>query len=185
MGMGSFQPDPQEGNMGYMSNFDGVGIQAQSADLDIPIQFQDGSNVAPWAPTNMQDDDFIFFAMEDASAQMSPTPSQRSAVTRSHRSSPGMPAAKHRHAKDTDVIKKVKGSSRVEKKKQAPVDNFVIVTPKTIHQQSGKPNPFECFEIPRGVQRGRKGPLADKAAESALNVRRMGACFCCRRYVVT
>ncbi|KAI1197307.1 hypothetical protein F5X97DRAFT_180559 [Nemania serpens] len=180
MGIGSFQPNTQEGNMGDMSNFEGMGIQAQPADLDIPIQFQDSSNVAPWAPTNIQDEDFLFFAMEDASAQLSPASSQRSVGTRSHRSSPSAPAAKHRHAKETDVIKKVRGSSRVEKKKPAPVDNFVIVTPNTIHQQSGKPNPFECFEIPRGVQRGRKGPLADKAAESALNVRRMGACFCCR-----
>lgn len=185
MGMGSFEPGPQEGNMGDMSNFEGMGIQAQPADLDIPIQFQDSSNVAPWAPTNIQDDDFMFFAMEDTGAQMSPASSHRSIGTRSHRSSPGMTSARHRHghAKDADVMKKVRGSSRVEKKKPAPVDNFVIVTPNTINQQSGKPNPYECFEVPRGVQRGRKGPLADKAAESALNIRRMGACFCCRRYV--
>ncbi|KAI1115095.1 hypothetical protein F5Y14DRAFT_145388 [Nemania sp. NC0429] len=177
MGMGSFQLGPQEENMGDMSNFEEIGIQAEPADLDIPIQFQDSSNVAPWAPTNIQDDDFMFFAVEEA---ISPTPSQRSPGAHSHRSSPGIPPVKHRHAKDTDLIKKVRGSSRIEKKKPAPVDNFVIVTPNTIHQQSGKPNPFECFEIQRGVQRGRKGPLADKAAESALNVRRMGACFCCR-----
>jgi hypothetical protein len=58
-----------------------------------------------------------------------------------------------------------------------------VLTPSTIHQKAGKPNPFECFEVMRGTQRGRKGPLANKAAESALNIRRMGACFCCHRYI--
>lgn len=167
-----------------MSNFEGVDAQARAVDLDIPLQFQDNSNAAPWVPVNLQDDDFMFFAMEDVSAQMSRTSSHMSVGTSSHRSSPGMPSARPRNAKETDPIKKVRGSgSRVEKKKPAPLDNFVVVTPNTIHQQSGKPNPFECFEVARGIQRGRKGPLADKAAESALNIRRMGACFCCRRYV--
>ncbi|KAI0476942.1 hypothetical protein F4859DRAFT_68215 [Xylaria cf. heliscus] len=180
MDTGSFQPDIREGSMCDTSNFEGVDIQAQAVDLDIPLQFQDDSNAAPWVPMNLQDDDFMFFTMDDVSAQMSRTSSHMSAETSSHRSSPGMPSARPRTAKDADPIKKVRGSGRVEKKKPAPVDNFVVVTPNTIHQQSGKPNPFECFEVARGIQRGRKGPLADKAAESALNIRRMGACFCCR-----
>ncbi|KAI1121103.1 hypothetical protein F5Y10DRAFT_257024 [Nemania abortiva] len=176
MNMGSSQSGPQEGSMCGTSGFEGMNIQAQSADLDIPIQFQDDSNVAPWAPV----DDFMFFPMEDISAQMSRTPSQGSAGAYSHRSSPGVPSAKPKPTKDTNLIKKVRGNSRVEKKKPAaPVDNFVVVTPNTINQQSGKPNPFECFEVARGIQRGRKGPLADKAAERALNIRRKGACFCC------
>ncbi|KAI0458396.1 hypothetical protein F5B21DRAFT_460942 [Xylaria acuta] len=180
MDTGSFQPEIQEGGMCDISNFEGVDVPAQAVDLDIPLQFQDDSNAAPWVPMNLQDDDFTFFVMEDASVQMSRTSSHISVGTSSHRSSPGMPSARPKRAKDTDPIKTVRGSSRVEKKKPAPVDNFVVVTPNTIHQQSGKPNPFECFEVARGIQRGRKGPLANKAAESALNVRRMGACFCCR-----
>ncbi|KAI1757399.1 hypothetical protein F4782DRAFT_127963 [Xylaria castorea] len=180
MDAGAFQPDIQEGSMRDMSNFEGVDIEAQAVDLDIPLQFQDDSNAAPWAPVNLPDDGFMFFTMDDASTQMSRTSSHMSVGTSSHRSSPGMPSARPRAAQDTDPIKKVRGSSRVEKKKPAPVDNFVVVTPNTIHQQSGKLNPFECFEAARGIQRGRKGPLADKAAESALNIRRMGACFCCR-----
>ncbi|KAI3336618.1 hypothetical protein HD806DRAFT_474266 [Xylariaceae sp. AK1471] len=179
MNMSPFQTDLQEGSIGGMSPFEGMNIQAQSADLDIPIQFQDDTNVAPWAPMNIQDDEFMFFPMDDVSAHMSRSPSHRSAGTSSHHSSPGVPSAKPKHAKDTDPIKKVRGSGRV-KKSSAPVDNFVVVTPNTIHQRSGKPNPFECFEVIRGTQRGRKGPLANKAAESALNIRRMGACFCCR-----
>ena len=31
----------------------------------------------------------------------------------------------------------------------------------------------------RATQKGRKGPLADEIKESALHVRRLGACFCC------
>ncbi|KAK4192044.1 hypothetical protein QBC35DRAFT_553722 [Podospora australis] len=65
---------------------------------------------------------------------------------------------------------------------------FLIVTPSTItahaqsqstnphHQQT---NPFECFEALRPSQRGRKGPLATDTKQSALQVRRKGACFCC------
>jgi hypothetical protein len=42
-----------------------------------------------------------------------------------------------------------------------------------------KPNRFECFEAHRPSQRGRKGPLATDTKQSALQVRRMGACFSC------
>lgn len=38
---------------------------------------------------------------------------------------------------------------------------------------------YECFEAMRGSQKGRKGPLANEVKESALLVRRLGACFCC------
>ncbi|KAF2964978.1 hypothetical protein GQX73_g8576 [Xylaria multiplex] len=158
-----------------MPNFEGMDIQAQPADLDIPIRFQHDSNVAPWAPMNLPDGESMFFDTEDAITQMSRTPSHGSAGASSHRSSPSV---KPRNPKDTDPIKKVRGGGRVEKKKSAPLDNFVVVTPTTINQQSG--NPFECFEVAGGIQRGRKGPLANKAAESARNIRRMGACFCCR-----
>ncbi|TGJ85604.1 hypothetical protein E0Z10_g3173 [Xylaria hypoxylon] len=175
-----FPQDVQGDSMCDMSNFEGMDIQAQPADLDIPIQFQHDNNVAPWAPMNRPDTEFMFFDTEDVSAQMSRTPSYGSAGTNSHRSSPSMPSVKSRNTKDTDPIKKVRGSGRVEKKKSAPLDNFVIVTPTTINQQSGKPNIFECFEMAGGIQRGRKGPLANKAAKSARNIRRMGACFCCR-----
>ncbi|KAK4650296.1 hypothetical protein QC762_706170 [Podospora pseudocomata] len=64
---------------------------------------------------------------------------------------------------------------------------FLIVTPSTINahaqSQSTNPNqqsnPFECFEALRPSQRGRKGPLATDTKQSALQVRRKGACFCC------
>jgi hypothetical protein len=73
---------------------------------------------------------------------------------------------------------------------------FLIVTPSSINLHSDKPNPFECFEAlsnpsattttgasnsaaSRASQRGRKGPLATDTKQSALQVRRKGACFSC------
>ncbi|KAH6624364.1 hypothetical protein B0J18DRAFT_176718 [Chaetomium sp. MPI-SDFR-AT-0129] len=61
---------------------------------------------------------------------------------------------------------------------------FLIVTPSSIsHNSSTQPNlnPFECLDaLSRGpTQRGRKGPLATDTKQSALVVRRMGACFSC------
>ncbi|KAL2257492.1 hypothetical protein VTK26DRAFT_105 [Humicola hyalothermophila] len=81
-------------------------------------------------------------------------------------------------------------------------NKFLIVTPSSISLHADKPNPFECFEAlaaaqfsssgssssssgsppaasARPSQRGRKGPLANDTKQSALQVRRMGACFCC------
>ncbi|KAL1875760.1 hypothetical protein VTK73DRAFT_9821 [Phialemonium thermophilum] len=59
------------------------------------------------------------------------------------------------------------------------VSQFLIVTPDSVNAHAGKPNPFECFEAARPSQKGRKGPLADNTKENALQVRRLGACFCC------
>lgn len=61
-------------------------------------------------------------------------------------------------------------------------NKFFIVTPQTVnaHAKNKDANPYECFEAFRTSQRGRKGPLADDTKESALEVRRRGACFCCQ-----
>jgi hypothetical protein len=63
---------------------------------------------------------------------------------------------------------------------------FLIVTPSSITAASANPststlNPFDCLDaLSRGpTQRGRKGPLATDTKQSALVVRRMGACFSC------
>ncbi|EMR70922.1 putative fungal zn binuclear cluster domain containing protein [Eutypa lata UCREL1] len=79
----------------------------------------------------------------------------------------------------TCPIRKVMKGGKIEKKKVESPGKFVIMTPNLINAQSGKPNPFECFEAMRTTQRGRKGPLANETKESALQVRRLGACFCC------
>ena len=92
--------------------------------------------------------------------------------------------------KSTNPGRKVR-TGKVEKKKTrrkdrpafTPADEtgkFVIMTPTSITAQAGRPNPFECFEEAlRPSHKGRKGPLANGTKESALQVRRLGACFCC------
>ncbi|GJN69059.1 fungal transcriptional regulatory protein [Purpureocillium lilacinum] len=75
--------------------------------------------------------------------------------------------------------RKVKAGKVEKNKKPEQSGKFVIMTPTSINAHAGKPNPFECFEAMRATQRGRKGPLANDTKESALQVRRLGACFCC------
>lgn len=95
------------------------------------------------------------------------------------------------------TIRRVRGAARVEKKKASTFESptnisrggsgssssstsqFLIVTPDSVNAHAGKPNPFECFEAARPSQKGRKGPLANDTKENALQVRRVGACFCC------
>jgi len=74
--------------------------------------------------------------------------------------------------------RKVKAGKVEKNKKPEQSGKFVIMTPTSINAHAGKPNPFECFEAMRATQRGRKG-LANDTKESALQVRRLGACFCC------
>lgn len=93
-------------------------------------------------------------------------------------------------SKAAQAVRKVQ-TGKVEKKKSKKKDKssappadqagkFVIMTPNTINAQAGHPNPFECFEEAlRTSHKGRKGPLANGTKESALQVRRLGACFCC------
>ncbi|KAL7819312.1 hypothetical protein V8C44DRAFT_134088 [Trichoderma aethiopicum] len=120
-----------------------------------------------------------------------PSPSQPSTTSSSPKSpavkSDGGSSSSNNSNKSGNPIRKVIGS-KVEKPKSGPSSSsssggskskFVIVTPTTISARAGKPNPFECFEAMRTTQKGRKGPLADETKESALQVRRVGACFCC------
>ncbi|KJK78529.1 hypothetical protein H634G_06227 [Metarhizium anisopliae BRIP 53293] len=97
-------------------------------------------------------------------------------------SSPKSPAIKSEFSKSPIALRKVK-DAKIEKKTKKPADSqsgkFVIVTPNSINAHAGRPNPFECFEAMRATQRGRKGPLAYETKENALQVRRVGACFCC------
>lgn len=76
------------------------------------------------------------------------------------------------------TMHKVK-DGKVEKRQAESSGKFVIMTPNSINAQVGRPNPFECFDAMRATQRGRKGPLANETKKNALQVRRLGACFCC------
>ncbi|KAL7798266.1 hypothetical protein V8C37DRAFT_369302 [Trichoderma ceciliae] len=130
-------------------------------------------NLSPWYQTSPSiaaiENKFVFEDMISSPSQLSTASS----------SSPKSPAVKSEgSSKSAKVMRRVIGG-KVEKNKGEPSSKFVIVTPTTISARAGKPNPFECFEAMRTTQKGRKGPLANETKESALQVRRVGACFCC------
>ncbi|XXH05161.1 hypothetical protein Hte_011586 [Hypoxylon texense] len=169
----------------YMSDMTGLGafeMPQQPVDLGIPQQYRnDHSDVQPWAPMNLKNEDFSSVLVDESSSFSSQSPGQRSPTHSSLQSSPRSPYVKAETAAGkggASPIRKIRDGYKIEKKK-AESSKFVIMTPNLINQQSGKPNPFECFEAMRTTQRGRKGPLAHETKESALQVRRLGACFCC------
>jgi hypothetical protein len=160
------------------------------------------SNFSPWNSAMLQQDgqQSPMFVMEEFSAISSPqsgvspraSPSSASVVS----NSPDVklePSA----TKTPSPIRKVKAGGRVEKKRSPPASSsasslsssagsskagqFLIVTPNSISASAGKHNLFECFEALGGrpSHKGRKGPLANSTKENALQVRRLGACFCC------
>lgn len=146
--------------------------QFPQVDLNIPQPFQADANVPPWNPANPRGTETSMFVMDDFSGSSPKSMNSQVASSPSSRASPGgsrSPPAQ---------IRKVK-TGKVEKKKADQAGKFVIVTPTSISAHAGRPNPFECFEAMRTSQRGRKGPLANSTKESALQVRRLGACFCC------
>ncbi|KAH7037712.1 uncharacterized protein B0I36DRAFT_314667 [Microdochium trichocladiopsis] len=149
--------------------------QQQPLDLNIPQQFREENNVPPWDPTNLKVEDFSGTS-SDGSEFLSQSPLHFTPSPNSHSSSPGPSEVKPESGKAPTPIRKTK-SGKIEKSK--PTSKFVIMTPTLINAQSGRPNPFECFEAMRATQRGRKGPLANDTKENALQVRRLGACFCC------
>ncbi|KAI1393804.1 uncharacterized protein F4822DRAFT_26106 [Hypoxylon trugodes] len=168
-----------QGNMPDIPGLGGFEIAPQPVDLGIPQQFRNDSDVPPWAPMNLKNEDFSPVVADEANSFASQSP-QRSPSHSSLHSSPRSPYVKSEPSKNASPIRKVRsGGYKVEKKKSESSSKFVIMTPNLINQQSGKPNPFECFEAMRTTQRGRKGPLAHDTKESALQVRRLGACFCC------
>ncbi|KAJ4403747.1 hypothetical protein N0V85_005018 [Neurospora sp. IMI 360204] len=104
------------------------------------------------------------------------------------------------------AIHKTRGNARVQKKKASPSpsavslttisstaavvnfsgeNKFVVITPQSISQNAAKGRSAALFGgkdaegSNRTTLRGRKGPLAISTAVSALQVRRIGACFCC------
>ncbi|KAI0025006.1 hypothetical protein F4780DRAFT_724040 [Xylariomycetidae sp. FL0641] len=164
------------GDLPDMTGYEGLNMASQPVNISVPQQHQSHSDVAPWPQTSLKSDEFI--AMEGFPGYSSHSPNQLSPTPSSDQSNPTSPHAKSESGKSVSPIRKVRGSGKIEKKRPES-SKFVIMTPNLISQQSGKPNPFECFEAMRATQRGRKGPLANDTKESALQVRRLGACFCC------
>ncbi|KAK2029868.1 hypothetical protein LX32DRAFT_587774 [Colletotrichum zoysiae] len=150
--------------------------QHQQDGISLSQTFPPEANIGPWSPTNLKvDNGSSVFFMGDFSSS-----SQSSATTSPPHSNPTSPDIKHEadKAAASSPIRKVM-AGKVEKKTAEAASKFVIVTPNSINAHSGRPNPFECFEALKPLTRGRKGPLANATKESALKVRRLGACFCC------
>ncbi|KAM0269256.1 hypothetical protein ACHAQH_009796 [Verticillium albo-atrum] len=76
--------------------------------------------------------------------------------------------------------RKAKPAGVQKTKKPTEKNSFVVVTSEqaNIFAAAGR---LDCFDGGlRTTQRGRKGPLATSTKEAALEVRRVGACFCCK-----
>lgn len=179
-----------------------------SIDFDIPSSILTSASAPPWDPTSPSyhsppppTTSSPFFVIEDPSS-FSPSSAHRSSPS----VSPYSPSISIKHdpepttsSKATPItIRKVRGdSSRITKKSSttttrktppsySPISTsssasstFLIVTPDTVHAHTSKTNPFDCHDVLRSSQRGRKGPLANETKQSALKVRRLGACFHC------
>ena len=92
----------------------------------------------------------------------------------------GSPQTSLRKVKGAKVEKKSTATAVASNSRSRESDKFVVLTPTTITASAGRTNLYEGPESTRTTQRGRKGPLADDTKESALQVRRLGACFCCK-----
>ncbi|KAK0711007.1 hypothetical protein B0H67DRAFT_271183 [Lasiosphaeris hirsuta] len=170
------------------------------------LQTLDFSNIefpdAPWSSVGAIDKNSMFVIEDPSSGFVSPSPSQQYSPSASPQAS-ASPQSPHVHIKREDIgsigakpttpiaIRKVRGDARVTKKKKCPATQspigggsgsssmFLIVTPDSVNAHADKSNPFDCHDAMRSSQRGRKGPLANETKESALKVRRLGACFHC------
>lgn len=182
MGMAQYYSTFQSNIPADIAGLGGFEMAPQPVDLGIPQQFRNDNDVPPWAPMNLKNEEFPSTVADETNSFASQSPlGQRSPSHSSHQSSsPRSPYVNVKsEPKGASPIRKIRNGYKIEKKKSESSSKFVIMTPNLINQQSGKPNPFECFEAMRTTQRGRKGPLAHDTKESALQVRRLGACFCC------
>ncbi|KAI9166657.1 hypothetical protein HJFPF1_02769 [Paramyrothecium foliicola] len=143
--------------------------QNQRLNFSTATSFQSDPNVPSWNPASSRAIGENIISFEE----FIPSPTDDS----NDSPSPGSSAVKTERKSPT-AIRRIK-VGKVEKRKSESAGKFVIVTPTSISAHAGKPNPFECFEAMRTTQRGRKGPLANETKENALQVRRLGACFCC------
>ncbi|KAL7959812.1 hypothetical protein V8C34DRAFT_278850 [Trichoderma compactum] len=183
-GTATFQPQELNDLTPFMNDFpvDSFSVMNQTspASQSLPQQnvlqsLPSDPSMSPWNRTSPSlsaaENKFVFEEIISSPSQLSPASS----------SSPRSPAIKSEasSSKSGKSMRKVIGGKVEKNKSDASSSKFVIVTPTTIGARAGKPNPFECFEAMRTTQKGRKGPLANETKESALQVRRVGACFCC------
>jgi len=178
----------------------------QGLNLEIPEGLLPGADVPPWNPAGLRDisnGSSPMFVMEDPSFVSPSPPQQRLSPEASSQASvsPRSPPVQIKREDNSNnstnkaiPIRKVQGNARITKKstKKSPtttsplsssagsgLSTFLIVTPDSVNAHADKSNPFDCHDALRSSQRGRKGPLANETKESALKVRRLGACFHC------
>ncbi|KAG8428578.1 hypothetical protein J3459_002619 [Metarhizium acridum] len=163
----------------FMSNFF-TNEQTTTTDFT-PSLFHTDPTITPWTETSPAAASNHVLPFEEFVSSSNTTTNSNTSSSPTG-SSPKSPTIKSEFSKSPIALRKVK-DAKIEMKTKKIADShsgkFVIVTPNSITAHAGRPNPFECFEAMRATQRGRKGPLADETKENALQVRRVGACFCC------
>ncbi|OAA51538.1 Cornifin (SPRR) [Metarhizium rileyi] len=162
----------------FMSNFFTNEQTMTATDFTPSSHFQTDTSITSWDATIPTAADTQIITLEDLvpsshSITSSSSPSGCSSQSPAVELDMSKPPIATRKATDAKIEKKTKRPSASQAGK------FVIMTPESIASRTGRPNPFECFEAMRATQRGRKGPLANVTKENALQVRRLGACFCC------
>ncbi|RYP92268.1 hypothetical protein DL770_001581 [Monosporascus sp. CRB-9-2] len=175
----AFQESMAPQDFSALPGLEDFDMPSQVVDLGIPSQFRTQNDVPPWDPTNLKNDSpssmttNAYNFTSQAPAQPSPSDSSRHSSPTSH--------VKEESGKTPSPIRKIKGKAKIEKRRAESPGKFVIMTPNLINAQSGKPNPFECFEAMRTTQRGRKGPLANETKESALQCDKERPCRNCKK----
>lgn len=197
------------GHLGPLDSIEQQPLTPNNLDIPQPFQSgpNSGPDVPPWNPTNLHTSlqspagDSPIFVMEGPGfVSPSPAPYQSPSVGGTPPSAdPQSPInvklesanSKKKSAATSNpiTIRRTRGPSGVQKKKApdstprssagSSNSQFLIVTPDSVNAHAGRPNPYECFEASRPSQKGRKGPLLNETKENALQVRRVGACFCC------
>ncbi|KAL8303567.1 hypothetical protein RB597_004981 [Gaeumannomyces tritici] len=178
-----------------------VGMRQQSDVNAAPWSPPAAMQTANGNNNNNNNNGNLIFRMEEFGPQSActpMTPSSTSSPAACSSASPISPLVKHESdPKSTSdaAIRKVK-NARIEKRR-SPADStssiassssggsassevalkFITISSESAAASGGKGNMFEGYD--RMTQRGRKGPLADATKESALKVRRIGACFSC------
>jgi hypothetical protein len=152
-----------------------------------PRQYHQEPSISPPAGASPISPSFNIIKVESGSSTVNVGSSSSSTTSRKRSSVATSNPITIRKVNDSARVKKSSKKDKATLSESASkssagsngMSQFLIVTPDSVHANAGQANPFECFEAARPSQKGRKGPLADDTKQNALQVRRVGACFCC------